>query len=208
MSTNHSAPAALAASPRPRPGPGVTFATTEHFNLQTARALTVSEANGRASIYLAALSSNLIALAFIGQISRLGMAFYLFALILLKRLSIGPRSSSQRRKRPTGPDGGNAMPAISRRLDQGPPPRLPGARLLAVGLRILPFGTRRCQHFHESTTRYDHDQKLLSFLLVCGVCGTEKLVHSQPYEPRFEPYPGRGRERTLGHRVVESLPGA
>src|SRR5215204_4685515 len=39
----------------------------EKKNLQTARALTVSEANGRASIYLAALSSNLIALAFIGQ---------------------------------------------------------------------------------------------------------------------------------------------
>ena len=47
----------------PHPGPAVTCATTEHFNLQTARALTVSEANGRASIYLAALSSNLIALA-------------------------------------------------------------------------------------------------------------------------------------------------
>jgi hypothetical protein len=64
-----------------------TFATTEHFNLQTARALTVSEANGRASIYLAALSSNLIALAFIGQMSRLGVAFYAFALILLPVLA-------------------------------------------------------------------------------------------------------------------------
>jgi hypothetical protein len=67
----------------PGSGPAVTFATTEHFNLQTARALTVSEANGRASIYLAALASNLIALAFIGQMSRLGTAFYAFALILL-----------------------------------------------------------------------------------------------------------------------------
>ena len=66
-----------------RPGPAATFATTEHFNLQTARAVTVSEANGRAGIYLAALSSNLIALAFIGQMSRLGTAFYAFALILL-----------------------------------------------------------------------------------------------------------------------------
>ena len=55
-STKHAAPAAA-------------FATTEHFNLQTARALTVSEANGRASIYLAALSGNLIALAFVGQMS-------------------------------------------------------------------------------------------------------------------------------------------
>jgi len=54
------APATLAESL----GPAATFATTEHFNLQTARAITVSEANGRASIYLAALSGNLIALAF------------------------------------------------------------------------------------------------------------------------------------------------
>jgi hypothetical protein len=68
-------------------GPAVTFATTEHFNLQTARAVTVSEANGRASIYLAALSGNLIALAFVGQISRLGAAFYAFALILLPVLA-------------------------------------------------------------------------------------------------------------------------
>ena len=70
-----------------RLGPAVSFATTEHFNLQTARAATVSEANGRASIYLAALSGNLIALAFIGQMSRLGTAFYAFALILLPVLA-------------------------------------------------------------------------------------------------------------------------
>jgi hypothetical protein len=70
-----------------RLGPAATFATTEHFNLQTARAQTVSEANGRASIYLAALSSSLIALAFIGQMSRLGVAFYVFALILLPVLA-------------------------------------------------------------------------------------------------------------------------
>src|SRR4051795_1304312 len=74
-----------------RSGSGVrtaaTLATTEHFNLQVSRAITVSEANGRASIYLAALSSNLIALAVIGQMSRLGVAFYAFALILLPVLA-------------------------------------------------------------------------------------------------------------------------
>src|SRR4051812_24641878 len=70
-----------------RLGPAATFATTEHFNLQTARATTVAEANGRASIYLAALSSSLIALAFTGQHSRLGATFYAFALILLPALS-------------------------------------------------------------------------------------------------------------------------
>ena len=71
----------------PGSGYAATFASTEHFNLQTARALTVSESNGRASIYLAALSSNLIALAFIGQMSRLGEAFFAFALILLPVLA-------------------------------------------------------------------------------------------------------------------------
>jgi hypothetical protein len=70
-----------------RLGPAATFATTEHFNLQTARAVTVSEANGRASIYLAALSGNLITLAFVGQMSRLGTTFYAFALILLPVLA-------------------------------------------------------------------------------------------------------------------------
>ena len=70
-----------------RLGPAATFATTEHFNLQTARSITVAESNGRASIYLAALSTNLIALAFIGQTSRLGAAFHAFALILLPVLT-------------------------------------------------------------------------------------------------------------------------
>jgi hypothetical protein len=81
------ASAALAEGLGARIGAAATFVTTEHFNLQTARAVTVSEANGRATIYLAALSSNLIALAFIGQMSRLGVAFYAFALILLPVLA-------------------------------------------------------------------------------------------------------------------------
>jgi ribose/xylose/arabinose/galactoside ABC-type transport system permease subunit len=70
-----------------RLGPAVTMATTEHFTLQTARAATISEANGRASVYLAAVSSNLIALAFIGQMSLLGTAFYAFSLLLLPVLA-------------------------------------------------------------------------------------------------------------------------
>lgn len=69
---------------RQRPGSAaVTFATTEHFTLQTARASTVSEANGRALGFLAVLSSSLIALGFIGQMSQLGTAFYAFALVVL-----------------------------------------------------------------------------------------------------------------------------
>jgi hypothetical protein len=80
-------PARLAEILSGRPGPAATFATTEHFNLQTARSITVAESNGRASIYLAALSTNLIALAFIGEPSRLGAAFHAFALILLPVLT-------------------------------------------------------------------------------------------------------------------------
>lgn len=42
----------------------LTALTTEHFVLQTARSSTISEANGRATIYLGALSSALIAFGF------------------------------------------------------------------------------------------------------------------------------------------------
>src|SRR3954466_2814556 len=84
----------------PNVGAAVTFATTEHFNLQTARAATVSEANGRATIYLAALSSGLIALAFIGQMSRLGPAFDAFALIVLPVLAFIGVVTAVRARRP------------------------------------------------------------------------------------------------------------
>jgi hypothetical protein len=57
--------------------------TTEQFNLQTARMGTIAEANGRSTLYLGALSSTVIAIAFVGQASELGDSFYLFALALL-----------------------------------------------------------------------------------------------------------------------------
>jgi hypothetical protein len=59
---------------------------TEHNNLQAARSSTVFEAKGRTTLFLGAVSSSLVALAFIGQISEMGNAFYLFALILLPSL--------------------------------------------------------------------------------------------------------------------------
>jgi hypothetical protein len=59
---------------------------TEHNNLQAARSATVFEANGRTTLFLGAVSSSLVALAFIGQMSEMGQAFYLFALILLPSL--------------------------------------------------------------------------------------------------------------------------
>ena len=49
------------------PQAAVTFATTEHFNLQTERAATIGEANGRASIFLGSVSAGLVALGFAAQ---------------------------------------------------------------------------------------------------------------------------------------------
>ena len=44
-----------------------------------------------------------------------------------------------------------------------------------------------CEHVRDTTTRYDRAQNLLSFLLVCEICGTEQLIQTIRYEPRFEP---------------------
>jgi hypothetical protein len=44
----------------------VTLLTTEHYNLQTQRAATITEANGRASVFLGAVSAGLIALGLQG----------------------------------------------------------------------------------------------------------------------------------------------
>jgi hypothetical protein len=68
----------------------VSIMTTEHYNLQSGRAMTISDANGRASLFLGTVSTSLVALAFIGGISRsgtsLGVAFYVFALVLFPSL--------------------------------------------------------------------------------------------------------------------------
>ena len=41
-----------------------------------------------------------------------------------------------------------------------------------------------CDHLHDSTSRYDAAEKVLSFLLVCRICGTEKVIEAVEYEPR------------------------
>ncbi len=61
----------------------LTALTTEHFNLQSARTGTISEANGRSTLYLGTLSSAVIALAFARRGDDLDDTFYLFALTLL-----------------------------------------------------------------------------------------------------------------------------
>ncbi|WP_245491943.1 MULTISPECIES: hypothetical protein [unclassified Mesorhizobium] len=57
--------------------------TTEHLVLGTARAATIQEANQRANLFLTSVSSATIALAFVAQVTRMGLPFMLFSLILL-----------------------------------------------------------------------------------------------------------------------------
>jgi hypothetical protein len=46
----------------------ITALVTEHFALQSARSATIGEANGRAAIYLSAVSSALVAFGFLAQV--------------------------------------------------------------------------------------------------------------------------------------------
>jgi hypothetical protein len=70
----------------PDPQRLLTALTTEHFTLQGARSQTVGESASRASLYLFSVSSTLVALGFIGQISTVGDTFKVFALTVLPTL--------------------------------------------------------------------------------------------------------------------------
>jgi hypothetical protein len=68
-----------------------------------------------------------------------------------------------------------------------PMQRDPWSRLRAAAPRAVRHGESRCDHLHDTVSRYDHAAKRLELLLTCGVCETEKVIHSLAYEPRFEP---------------------
>jgi hypothetical protein len=70
----------------PDPQQLLTALSTEHFTLQGARSQTMSESAARASIYVFAVSSALVALGFIGQVSDVGEVFDVFALTVLPTL--------------------------------------------------------------------------------------------------------------------------
>lgn len=57
--------------------------TTEHWSLLAARSLVYTEAMSRTSIFLAALTGSVVALALVGQATDFGDAFVAFALVLL-----------------------------------------------------------------------------------------------------------------------------
>jgi hypothetical protein len=75
--------------------------------------------------------------------------------------------------------------------------RLPSAA------RVEP-SARACNHLYDTTTQYDHDRKLLTFLLVCPVCRVEKVVETMDYEPSFTPSPVPENDTAGG--TVHQLP--
>jgi hypothetical protein len=66
----------------------LTALTTEHFGLAGARAQATGESSSRAALYISAVSSTLVALGFIGQVTEVGDAFDVFALTALPTLYI------------------------------------------------------------------------------------------------------------------------
>ncbi len=64
----------------------VAMMTAEHSNLQAGRFMTVSEASGRSTLFIGTVSSALIAIAFAGQASQMGTAFFMFSLFLFPAL--------------------------------------------------------------------------------------------------------------------------
>src|ERR671922_2165349 len=70
----------------PDPEQLLTALSTEHFTLQGARSQAMSESSARASVYVLSVSSTLVALGFIGQLSEVGDMFNVFALTVLPTL--------------------------------------------------------------------------------------------------------------------------
>jgi hypothetical protein len=64
----------------------ITMMTAEHSNLQSGRFMTVSDANGRTTLFIGTVSGALIAIAFAGQASQMGTAFFMFSLVLFPSL--------------------------------------------------------------------------------------------------------------------------
>ena len=63
-----------------------------------------------------------------------------------------------------------------------------------------------CDHLHDTTSRYDAAEKLLTFLRVCRTCGIEQVVETVEYEPRPLRTAGRAAPRLAVLPVESSIP--
>lgn len=67
----------------------IALLTTEHYNLQTQRASTIGEVNGRASVFLGAVSAGLISLGFYGHAGRGAGTTTFYVLVLSSLVFLG-----------------------------------------------------------------------------------------------------------------------
>ena len=58
-----------------------------------------------------------------------------------------------------------------------------------IGALGLDHAWGMCDHLHDTTTRYDPIEEVLTFLLICPVCRTERVLEKRHYAPRFQPTP-------------------
>lgn len=88
---------ATAPTDRTGPDPALMAAlTTEHYTLQSARASTIAEANGRSMLFLSSVSGATVALALVAQLDQIGNTFLTFALSVLPALlALGVTSHSR-----------------------------------------------------------------------------------------------------------------
>lgn len=79
------------------PNPALMSAlTTERYTLQSARASTIAEANGRSMLFLSAVRGATVVLALVAQLDRVGDTFLTFALSVLPALlALGVTSYSR-----------------------------------------------------------------------------------------------------------------
>jgi hypothetical protein len=63
------------------PATMLSIVTTEHYNLQSARSVSVSETVGRAGMFLTTVSTTLIALAFAGDVTGFSDAFVILGVV-------------------------------------------------------------------------------------------------------------------------------
>jgi hypothetical protein len=72
--------------PEERVRQAVLILTTEHFTVQSGRASTIADSNGRVSMFLTSTTGGMIAISFIGQSTHFGPAFSFFTLLVLPTL--------------------------------------------------------------------------------------------------------------------------
>jgi NAD(P)-dependent dehydrogenase (short-subunit alcohol dehydrogenase family) len=101
--------------------------------------------------------------------------------------AIAVRSAARRRL--AGPSR-----AIERRSTAKTKQRASTRRVQAASAK--PGAAVVCDHLHDTTSRYDAAEKVLTFLRVCRICAIEQVVQTLEYEPK-PVWAGRGAARQL-----------